>query len=131
MHINLRNICSGIKENWKVLFLSVLLSSLLGCTVMKGDESLSQYNHDTKITSSIKYALAKNKNIPASDIHVETKKGVVLLSGFIKSAKQSEAAVKVAKSVSGVKSVKNNLVTNKEAHSNEPYYKAKRAITYN
>ena len=43
-------------------------------------------------------------------INVETFKGVVQLSGFVKSPQAVSRAVAVARGVSGVKSVTNNLI---------------------
>jgi osmotically-inducible protein OsmY len=43
-------------------------------------------------------------------ISVETYKGVVQLSGFVDSAQAARRAVELARSVKGVKSVKNSLV---------------------
>ena len=43
-------------------------------------------------------------------INVESFKGVVQLSGFVDSAKASTRAVEVARSVEGVKSVKNSII---------------------
>jgi osmotically-inducible protein OsmY len=43
------------------------------------------------------------------EINVETFKGVVQLSGFVSSQAMMDRAVEVARGVSGVKSVKNDM----------------------
>ena len=103
---------------------------ITGCQVLRGERSVSQYSQDSSITSKVKYRLAKSDEISASRVQVETDKGVVLLSGFVINDYQKALAVRLAKSVDGVKSIKNNLVTEQEAHSNDKYNKTKRALTY-
>ena len=69
---------------------------------------------DTLITAQIKGLLLKNKLVKGSGarflpIHVETKDGVVYLSGQLASTAQIKNALQLANSVDGVKSVKNGL----------------------
>jgi hyperosmotically inducible protein len=42
-------------------------------------------------------------------IHVETEKGVVMLSGFVETKAEADKAVKAAKEVEGVTSVKSAI----------------------
>lgn len=64
---------------------------------------------DTAITTKVKSEFLLTKGIPSTAISVETYEGTVQLSGFVDNKEQIAAAVKVTKSVSGVKSVQNNL----------------------
>lgn len=64
---------------------------------------------DTTLTTKVKAALIREKDLSAMDVNVETRNGVVQLSGFVDSADQQERAAKVAKAVEGVKEVKNDL----------------------
>lgn len=64
---------------------------------------------DTAITTKVKSEFLLTKGIPSTAISVETYEGAVQLSGFVDNKEQIAAAVKVTKSVSGVKSVQNNL----------------------
>lgn len=64
---------------------------------------------DSAITTKVKGEFLITKGIPSTAISVETYEGTVQLSGFVDNKEQIAAAVKVAKSVSGVKSVQNNL----------------------
>lgn len=57
----------------------------------------------------MKASLLKAEGLAATSISVETYKGRVLLSGFLNSKAEADQAAKVAKSVSGVKSVQNTL----------------------
>jgi hyperosmotically inducible periplasmic protein len=64
---------------------------------------------DSSITAKVKSALIDDPRTKAGDIKVETRNGVVQLSGYVGNAAQKEAATAVAKAVSGVKSVTNGL----------------------
>ena len=64
---------------------------------------------DSTITAKVKSALIESPETKAGDIKVETRAGVVQLSGFVSSEEQKAAAAKVAQSVAGVKSVANGL----------------------
>nr|WP_052170884.1 BON domain-containing protein [Massilia sp. JS1662] len=64
---------------------------------------------DTAITTKVKAGLVKEPNLDSLGIHVETEKGVVMLSGFVNSKAEADKAVKVAKGVDGVASVKSAI----------------------
>ena len=71
--------------------------------------SLKGYAGDTAVTSEIKAKLLADDIVPSRNVTVETTDGVVHLSGTVASSKQSDRAEDIAKAVSGVKSVKNDL----------------------
>lgn len=64
---------------------------------------------DAAITTAVKYNFSKDPYIKALDIHVETKDGVVLLTGFVDRAATLERVNQLTRSVKGVKSVNNRL----------------------
>jgi osmotically-inducible protein OsmY len=64
---------------------------------------------DTAITTKVKAGLVKEPNLDSLGIHVETEKGVVMLSGFVNSKEEADKAVKVARSVDGVSSVRSAI----------------------
>lgn len=64
---------------------------------------------DSIISTKIKTALLADADIKGSDIVVETKKGEVQLSGFVRDKTQIDKAVKVASAVEGVKKVDNKM----------------------
>ena len=78
--------------------------------VKAGKESAGAYLDDSVITTKVKGLLAKDDTLKAFGINVETRKGIVQLSGFVDSKATVEKAGKIAGSVKGVKSVKNNLI---------------------
>jgi hyperosmotically inducible periplasmic protein len=66
---------------------------------------------DAWITTKVKSELATAKNIKASDINVDTSQNVVTLSGTVATKNEKNRAVKLAKSVKGVKSVEASGLT--------------------
>jgi osmotically-inducible protein OsmY len=71
---------------------------------------------DTTITAEVKAALEKDK-LPASDIHVRTRAGVVTLIGNVPSPDMAAQAAQVAQQTNGVKSVDNRLMVATSAGS--------------
>lgn len=68
------------------------------------------YAEDSMTTAKVKAALLKASELKSLDVSVETYKGQVLLSGFVKSEKQRDRAIQVASAVEGVAGVKDGLV---------------------
>ena len=64
---------------------------------------------DAMITTKVKAEFAKDKMVSATKIHVDTDKGVVTLGGTAKSKAEADHAVTLAKNVSGVESVRNDI----------------------
>jgi hyperosmotically inducible protein len=73
------------------------------------DRSVGTTIDDSVLTTKVKAALIANPTTKARQINVETLRGVVQLSGFVDSAKEKDEATEVAKSVTGVKDVHNDL----------------------
>ncbi len=65
---------------------------------------------DASVTASVKSALISNDATKARQINVETKNGVVQLSGFVDDAAAKSAAEATAKNVEGVRQVENKLL---------------------
>ncbi len=87
-----------------------LVTAFLGCASTPTRESSGQYVDDSAITTKVKAAIFNDPALKVFQINVETFKGEVQLSGFVDSAQSVKKAGEVARSVGGVKSVKNNLV---------------------
>jgi hyperosmotically inducible protein len=77
--------------------------------VKEGSSSAGEVIDDSILTAKVKAALIESSDTKAHQINVETKEGVVQLSGFVDSAGAKSAATSVAKSVTGVKDVRNEL----------------------
>lgn len=81
-----------------------------GCAVTSGQQSTGEFVDDTVITSKVKAKFAKDPDVGAMRLNVETMDGTVQLSGFAESAQEKEKAVKLAREVDGVKQVKDDIV---------------------
>jgi len=64
---------------------------------------------DTVVTTKVKSALLADPDIKSFDLKVETRKGVVLLSGFVDNQAQIDRAVAATAGVAGVNSVENSI----------------------
>lgn len=68
---------------------------------------------DTVITTKVKADLAADPGVKGMDVHVETVKGVVMLSGFVPSRVEADKAVQLARGVKGVTEVKSSIQVKK------------------
>lgn len=91
------------------LLLAVLLASALGCASTSTQEGTGEYVDDSVITAKVKTAIFNEPTLKVAEINVETFKGSVQLSGFVRSSTDMYRAVDVARGVGGVSSVKNDM----------------------
>lgn len=66
--------------------------------------------NDSLITAKVKTALLREPALKSIDVSVETYRGEVLLSGFVKDETQRTKAVRAAATIAGVSGVKDGLV---------------------
>ena len=92
------------------LLVLLVIAVIAGCAGSRTQESTGEYFDDSTITAKVKAAILGDPDLKVLQINVETFKGVVQLSGFVNSPQAVSRAVAVARGVSGVKSVKNNLI---------------------
>ena len=97
------------KRNISAIFLAVTLATIMGCAATLPNESAGEYVDDAVITTKVKAAILDRPTLKSFDIHVETFKGVVQLRGIVASQSTVDEAVKVASSVNGVRSVRNDM----------------------
>jgi hyperosmotically inducible protein len=64
---------------------------------------------DSVITTKVKTDIFKEPELKSMAIHVETEKGVVMLSGFVDSKADAEKAAEIARKVDGVTQVKSAI----------------------
>ncbi len=83
--------------------------TVTACQSTSKQESTGEYIDDSVITTKVKAALVHDKTVKASEVNVETFKGVVQLSGFVSESEDIAKAVKIAREVNGVVSVKNDI----------------------
>jgi hyperosmotically inducible protein len=86
------------------------MSGIVGCAENAKHESTGEYFDDTVLTTKIKSTFIGDSRLKANDINVKTYKGVVQLSGFIDSQKESDRAANLARRIKGVKEVHNDIL---------------------
>jgi hyperosmotically inducible protein len=72
-------------------------------------ESAKELVSDAVITSKIKADYAKDREVSALKIKVDTDNGVVKLSGTAKSQAEADKAVSIARNIKGVSSVASDI----------------------
>jgi hyperosmotically inducible protein len=95
-----------------ILKLSAILGVLAlasACSATRTQQSAGEVIDDSVLTSKVKIALIDDPVTKAGQINVETYRGVVQLGGFVDNAQQKAQATTVARSVTGVKEVRNDL----------------------
>ncbi len=91
------------------IILALTLATVMGCASTSKHEGTGEYLDDSVITTKVKAAVFHEPSLNSAEINVETYKGQVQLSGFVATAADIDKAVKVARSVKGVTSVKNDM----------------------
>jgi len=91
-----------------VLVAFVLAASIAGCAAMSDRETAGEYLDDATITTKVKASIVNDLGL--KQIGVETMQKVVQLSGFVDSPQIKTRAGEIARNVSGVKEVQNNLI---------------------
>ncbi len=76
----------------------------------EGGSTVGQKVDDAAITAAVKSKLMVDSLVGGLKIDVDTKDGVVSLSGPVKSQTEKDTAVRIARETSGVKDVQDNLV---------------------
>ncbi len=99
-----------IRQTFAAAVAAIALLSATGCAVIRDQETVGAYVDDATITTSIKARFVDSPDVAASSIKVETLNGTVMLSGFAKNINERSTAESIARKVSGVKSVRNEVV---------------------
>lgn len=93
-----------------ILAAMLATASMLSIADTAKKDSPGVYLDDSVVTTKVKAAIFNDSTLKATEINVETHKGVVQLTGFVKSEADIKKAVEVARGVKGVTSVKNDMV---------------------
>ena len=93
------------------LFVAMIMlgSAVVGCSVAGGQQGPGAYVDDSTLTTRVKAKLVGDPAVSAGRINVETLNGTVQLSGFAKDSAERSRAEELAKTTSGVKSVRNDI----------------------
>ena len=102
-----------MKKSYGVIrFLAALMmiAAIMACASTPQQTSTGEHIDDTVITTKVKTELANDNFLKSFKISVETRKGIVDLSGFVDSQYAVDQAGRIARGVEGVKSVDNALI---------------------
>ncbi len=91
-----------------MLVLTLLVAVTAGCTAMTG-KSAGENVDDATITAQVKTKLAAEKLATLTKVDVDTNKGTVYLTGNVENPAIKARATEIARAVSGVREVVNNL----------------------
>ena len=91
------------------IFTATVAFTVVGCSSSPTKESTGEYIDDAAITAKVKTALAGDPRTKAHQVNVETREGVVQLSGFVDNSEAKSTAEELARSVDNVKSVDNQI----------------------
>ena len=92
------------------LFKSVLIALvLLPLTLAACGKTVGETVDDATITARVKTALLNDPQVGGLKIDVDTTRGIVTMSGIVKSPAEADRAVQLARQQSGVKDVKSTL----------------------
>ena len=94
-----------------VAILGAVALALAGCAAER--QAAGEYFDDAATTSRVKKAIYDEPSLKVTSISVSTNDGVVRLAGSVKSRGAAVRAANVARKVSGVKAVKNELKVEK------------------
>lgn len=94
----------------KIVVSMILVLALAACAGTAKQESTGEYFDDTVLTSKVKTVLLNDPMVSGLAVNVETFKGVVQLSGFVKTAAERNRAHELAHGVGGVKHVRNDIL---------------------
>jgi osmotically-inducible protein OsmY len=100
------------KSHIVIRFLVVLMmiTAFVACASTPKQEGTGEYIDDSVITAKIKTQLAADDFLKSFEISVESRKGIVQLSGFVNTQAAVNKAGQIARGVEGVISVRNDLI---------------------
>ena len=94
----------------KIIASLILALALAACAGTRQQESTGEYIDDSTLTTKVKAVLLDDPMVSGLAVNVETFKGVVQLSGFVKTRAERDRAVELARKVGGVRQVKNDIL---------------------
>ena len=93
----------------QAFLLAVTLATTAGCAATPTRESTGQFLDDSVVTAKVKAAILDQPTLKTLEIKVTTVRGTVYLHGIVARQATIDEASRVARSVAGVKSVKNEM----------------------
>lgn len=98
------------KQFTQIVLAAMMALVLAACAGTSKQESTGEYIDDTILTTRVKTALLNDPLVSGLAVNIETYKGTVQLSGFVKSVAERNRAVELARGVKGIRQVKNDIL---------------------
>jgi osmotically-inducible protein OsmY len=96
----------------RALILALAFIVSLGMFAAACGKSVGETVDDAGITAQVKTALLNDPEVSGLKIDVDTSKGLVTLSGLVKSKAEETKAIAIARKVDGVRDVRSTLQVN-------------------
>lgn len=93
-----------------VFFLIIQMVMLSGCASMPEQTGMEEKFNDVRITTKVYEAIIDEPSLRRFDINVRTIRGIVELSGYVNSRNDMDKAIAIARTVNGIKSIKNDML---------------------
>jgi hyperosmotically inducible periplasmic protein len=101
-------------KKYLIGLITIFFAFLVGCQSTPTTANFfSLGQSDKTLKTTVLETFMNNPELASAPIHVETQKGTVFLSGYVKTIRQSDVAAEVAGRVAGVKTVQNGLIVRK------------------
>ena len=97
------------KKYLTLIMVALSLGAVAACAPTDERRGTGEVVDDAGLTARVKTALVKAENVSASSINVNTYRGEVQLSGFVENQAMAQRAVAAARSVPGVRTVRNDI----------------------
>lgn len=100
----------------RIIQISILIGGLVmiqGCQYVPEVNWFQSRPSDSMISREVLNALNQDPELTNIKFHVETSEGIVYLSGYVKTIRESDEALRISSQVSGVKRVENNIIVRK------------------
>ena len=100
----------------RIIQISILLIGLCmaqGCQYVSESGWFQSKPSDSSITTDVLRVLNEDPELTNINFHVETLEGIVFLSGYVKTIRESDEALRISSQVPGVKRVENNIIVRK------------------
>ena len=98
-----------LNSRFMAFFLIIQMALFSGCATTPQFEGAREQYEDIVITTKVHEAILDELSLRPFDINVRTTKGVVELSGLVNSRDDMYKAIAIARSISGIKFIKNDM----------------------
>jgi hyperosmotically inducible periplasmic protein len=91
------------------LLTTAAVTTVTGCAGNQNSRSTGQYMDDKTLQHQVRDSLSNNGEYKFDNVNVDVYRGTCQLSGFVETSDQKDKAGDIAKNVSGVATVENNI----------------------